>query len=91
VKKAALFTPSGVDHDFNFLSSVISKVSQNEQDTIVWRARTITSQWRRKRADEFWQRVKDMGLTVHCAPIGLSREKKNRTQYIRKYAIPHVS
>jgi hypothetical protein len=85
VKKSALYTPAGVDHDFNFLTSVISKVSRNEEDSTVRRYRAITSPWRKKRADEFWERIKDMGLTIHRAPLGLSREKKNRTRYIRKY------
>jgi hypothetical protein len=84
VKKSALYTPAGVDHDFNFLSSVIMNVSKTEQDPTVWRNRTIASMWRRKRADEFWQRVKNMGLTIHHAPMGISRARKNYTRYIRK-------
>jgi hypothetical protein len=85
VKKSALYTPAGVDHDFNFLASVISDVSKNEQDTNVWRHRAITTLWRRKRRDEYWKMIRGMGLTVHCAPVGLSRESKNRSRYIQKY------
>jgi hypothetical protein len=84
VKKPALYTAAGVDHDFNFLTSMVSKISREEKSAVQPPGAT-TAKWRRKRGDVFWARAKDMGLIVHRAPFGLSREKENRSRYIGKY------
>ncbi|KAF2747300.1 HIT finger domain-containing protein [Sporormia fimetaria CBS 119925] len=82
VKKSQLATPAGIDHDYNFLSSIERGLQKAERD-VESKVDTSESQGSKKSRPSA-KHLSDAGITVIRAPKGLSRERENRTQWSKK-------
>ncbi|KAF2189472.1 hypothetical protein K469DRAFT_658334 [Zopfia rhizophila CBS 207.26] len=80
VKKSQLATPAGVDHDFNFITSIERGLDRAERDVNA-RGLAATNEVRtRPRKGQVTDRhFEAVGVKVIRAPKGLSRQKENTT------------
>jgi PII-like signaling protein len=81
VKKSQLATPAGIDHDFNFLTSIERSLEKAERDV---NSKTLGAalsnlQVERKKGLIGDKGYEAAGVTVIRAPKGLSRQRENAT------------
>ncbi|KAL6706773.1 Box C/D snoRNA accumulation [Coniothyrium glycines] len=80
VKKSQLVTPSGIDHDFNFLSGIernLEKAEATASATGAIPTSNATGRYHREAVN--YHRLQSAGVNVIRAPQGLSRQKENRS------------
>ena len=80
VKKNQLVTPSGVDHDFNFISGIErsrDRAGEHLQGRSIQDADSRSS---RLNQPSFRNRLALAGVTIEYAPLGLTRQKLNKTK-----------
>jgi hypothetical protein len=85
VKKSQLATPAGIDHDFNFLTSVergLEKADRHVSDKGLGAATAPHTRLRKGEPSD--QRYAAAGVTVVRAPKGLSRQRENDTHWSNK-------
>lgn len=88
VKKSAWATPSGIDHDYNYLKSVERSVDRAGQDLaergVGRRHQASTSDKRVARAQApgsaLYAYLEKHDVRVERAPVGMSRQRANRTR-----------
>ncbi|MCJ1463442.1 hypothetical protein MMC07_002049 [Pseudocyphellaria aurata] len=98
VPRADLATPRGIDHDYNFLTSIERKLEGAERDTTE-RGVMLADEdergigWKNGRRDRPMKgevRLKEAmvncGVTVRKAPTGMARAKQNKTFWNPKSA-----
>lgn len=85
VRKSELETAAGVDHDFNFLSGIERGLDGAERGL---EERGVGVQQdqrgRLKNYDAFRRRMEETRVLVERAPVGLSRQRENRTRWNAK-------
>ncbi|KAJ4296756.1 Box C/D snoRNA accumulation [Kalmusia sp. IMI 367209] len=85
VKKSQLSTPSGIDHDYNFLTSIERSLERAERQVEDRGLGSLSGPRRdaqiRQPADQHYAAA---GVTVVRAPKGLSRQKENKTHRSKK-------
>jgi hypothetical protein len=82
VKKSELVTPSGIDHDFNFLSGIERNLEKAEKKVASATAADppTEAQSKRERAGVSYRKIEEAaGVTIIQAPQGLSRQKENKS------------
>lgn len=91
VKKDQLTTPAGIDHDYNFLTSIERGVDRAEElvsdlgPVETTKGRTPLKKW--EVSDKHYAAV---GVTVVKAPKGMSRQKQNNTHRSKRYGLLSV-
>lgn len=78
MKKSQLTTPAGIDHDFNFLTSIERGLEKAEREASGSGLGAASSDVRTVRKVGAG-RYAAAGVTVIPAPKGLSRQKENNT------------
>ncbi|KAF2691024.1 hypothetical protein K458DRAFT_438734 [Lentithecium fluviatile CBS 122367] len=78
VKKSQLATPAGIDHDFNYLTSVERELERADRH-VEGRDSGNASALQKKGRNITDRHFADAGVTVIRAPKGLSRQKVNKT------------
>ncbi|GAB7346915.1 hypothetical protein MBLNU459_g1985t1 [Dothideomycetes sp. NU459] len=85
VKKNELTTAAGIDHDFNFLSGIERTFDQADKalrDRGMEASGGLKKRWH---AEGPLQRyIRENGIRVDRAPVGMSRQKSNQTRFIQK-------
>lgn len=89
VPKSTLATAGGIDRDYNFLTGVERSIDRADKETSE-RGVSLTGQgkagfekrWHDKGA--LARYLRDHGIVVHKAPIGMARQKANQTRFIQK-------
>jgi hypothetical protein len=83
VPKSQLFTPAGIDHDYNFITSI--ERSRAELDAKVPESKRVESHFLRAGIASKNKNIQDrLDLTrvkIEWAPIGMSRQKRNQTRW----------
>ncbi|KAH0367941.1 hypothetical protein KCU65_g4270, partial [Aureobasidium melanogenum] len=89
VSKSTLQTAGGIDRDYNFLSGVERNLSRADAETtsrgvsLDGKAKPIfQKRWHDNGA--LGKYLRDNGIVVHKAPIGMARQKANQTRFIQK-------
>ncbi|KAF2267094.1 hypothetical protein CC78DRAFT_542034 [Lojkania enalia] len=85
IKKSQLATPAGVDHDFNFLTSIERGMERAESDLIergIAGTGAVQKGWRKGEIID--RRLDAIGVSVIRAPEGLSRHKENKTRKTKR-------
>ncbi|PVI03834.1 hypothetical protein DM02DRAFT_611954 [Periconia macrospinosa] len=79
VKRSQLETPAGIDHDFNFLTSIERGLQRAErvENTTSGSASALQHGGNRRKISN--QQLEAAGVAVIRAPQGLSRQKQNAT------------
>lgn len=85
MKRSELATPSGIDHDYNFLTG-IERSLENAERQVEGRTSGNLSDPRRDSQvrQPTDQNFAAAGVTVIRAPKGLSRQKENKTHRSKK-------
>jgi len=80
IKKSQLVTPAGIDHDFNFITSVERGLERAERE-VNGRGLGAAPEVRKeaRRGEVSARDFSAAGVTVVRAPKGLSRQKENKT------------
>lgn len=84
MKKSQLVTPAGIDHDFNFLTSIERDIEKAEQglakssDRFHSTERSSSSQSSPKDQTQY-NTLQAAGVRVIRAPKGMSRQKENKS------------
>lgn len=86
VTKTKLVTPSGVDHDYNFISGIERAVERSSDDV---EARKIGGDPSGKHrlptpGSNLEKRIRETGVIVERAPVGMTRQKQNNTRWNQK-------
>lgn len=83
MKRADLATPKGIDHDFNYLTSIERKLDRAEKDAL---SRGLVLEEERRRSKQpvkgetqFNAAIERCGVIVAKAPKGMTRSKQNET------------
>lgn len=92
MKRSQLATPAGIDHDFNFLSGIERAFETVDRD-VVGRGIGVESsggggkrRWNGPTKGSNLQRgLAASGAIIRKAPVGMSRQKSNKTGYNAKY------
>ena len=80
MKKSQLATPAGIDHDFNYLTSVereLERAERHVEASHLGNAPALQKDTPVRKPTQ--QHLASAGVTVIRAPKGLSREKVNKT------------
>lgn len=88
MKKSQLVTPAGIDHDFNFLTSIerdMAKADNYVNSDKVASARSSKHSWTapNQKGQVSYQHLEATGVEVIRAPKGLSRQKDNKSHRSR--------
>lgn len=86
VKRDQLATAAGIDHDFNFLSGVERVFDKADKDRQI-RGIAEADQSTKKRWNDngaLQRYLRQNNILVDRAPVGMSRQKANKTRYIQK-------
>jgi hypothetical protein len=89
MSKSALSTAGGIDRDYNFLSSVERNMDRADKETSE-RGVSLSGQGKagfHKRWHDngaLARYLREHGIEVHKAPIGMARQKANQTRFIQK-------
>jgi hypothetical protein len=85
VKRSQLATAAGIDRDFNFLTGIERAFDAADRES---ESRGITSSGKRgtgpNPGSNLQQRLNASGAIIRKAPVGMSRQKSNRTQWMPK-------
>lgn len=92
MKKSQLATPAGIDHDFNFLTSIERGLEKAERQVQTHSAGSPSDPRHdaniRQPSDQHFAMA---GVTVIRAPKGLSRQKENKTHRNKRFVcIPEI-
>jgi hypothetical protein len=83
VAKSRLFTPAGIDHDYNFITSI--ERSRAELEAKVPETKRIEGHFLRagiaSRNKNIQGRLDLTRVNIEWAPIGMSRQKRNQTRW----------
>lgn len=83
VPKSQLFTPAGIDHDYNFITSI--ERSRAELEAKVPESKRMEGHFLRAGIASKNKNIQDrLDLTrvvIEWAPIGMSRQKRNQTRW----------
>ncbi|KAH0151927.1 hypothetical protein KCU67_g10043, partial [Aureobasidium melanogenum] len=89
VSKSSLQTAGGIDRDYNFLSGLERNLSRAEQQTsergvaLDGKGKPVfQKRWHDNGA--LGKYLREHGIVVHKAPIGMARQKANQTRFIQK-------
>ncbi|KAI4721614.1 hypothetical protein E4T48_02136 [Aureobasidium sp. EXF-10727] len=89
IPKSSLQTAGGIDRDYNFLSGVERNISRAETETsergvsLDGKGKAVfQKRWHDNGA--LGKYLRDNGVVVHRAPIGMARQKANQTRFIAK-------
>lgn len=99
VKRSDLATPSGIDHDYNYLTSIERQLDNAERDATergfllqsrdnekpIWRYDGLDGP--RKGEMPMKAAIERCGVVVERAPEGMARRKQNATHWDRKCAL----
>ena len=80
VKKTQLVTPSGVDHDFNFISGIErsrDRAGEHLQGQSIQNAQSRSA---RLNQPSFRNRLQLARVNIEYAPLGMTRQKLNKTR-----------
>lgn len=104
MKKSQLATPKGIDHDYNYLTSIERQIDSAERDAkyrgfIIDNGNTDHGNWRAKgldgpkKGEEPLRRATERcGVIIERAPEGMSRRKQNVTRWQKRSALrPEMS
>jgi len=93
VKRSQLATPAGIDHDFNFLSGIERAFETADRDA-VGRGIGVEGEGTARRrhngptkGSNLQRGLAASGAIIRKAPVGMSRQKANKTQYNGKCVI----
>ena len=88
MKRADLATPKGIDHDYNYLTSIERQLDQAEKDAISRGVVLDEEQSRSKQLPKGEIQLKAAlercGVIVRKAPKGMTRSKQNETNCSKK-------
>ncbi|KAL8743829.1 MAG: hypothetical protein Q9190_003854 [Brigantiaea leucoxantha] len=96
IKRAELATPRGIDHDYNYLTSIERQLDKAERDAeargiMLDNGLPMENGWRIKRSHgpakgEIFlkQAFQERRIVVDKAPDGMSRHKQNKTFWHKK-------
>ncbi|KAH8727509.1 hypothetical protein GQ44DRAFT_703351 [Phaeosphaeriaceae sp. PMI808] len=80
VKKSQLVTPSGIDHDFNFLAGIERDIEKAEKGLeTTHTTRSSWSQSQSLKGQTNYRQLEAAGVKVIQAPKGLNRQKENKS------------
>lgn len=96
VKRADLATPSGIDHDYNFLTGIERNIDNAERDAeergvildsadereLGWRQRGLSGP--AKGEAKLKAAIEQSGAIISKAPLGMTRAKQNKTHWNKK-------
>lgn len=89
MSKSSLQTASGIDRDYNFLSGLERNISRADQETsergvaLDGKGKPVfQKRWHDHGA--LGKYLREHGIVVHKAPIGMVRQKANQTRFIQK-------
>ncbi|KAK6000934.1 hypothetical protein QM012_003017 [Aureobasidium pullulans] len=89
VSKSSLQTAGGIDRDYNFLSGLERNISRADQETsergvaLDGKGKPVfQKRWHDNGA--LGKYLREHGIVVHKAPIGMARQKANQTRFIQK-------
>ena len=88
MKRSDLATPKGIDHDYNYLTSIERQLDQAEKNAIS-RGFDLEEERRRKHFPvkgevRFKDAIQRCGVVVMKAPKGMTRSKQNGTSCSKK-------
>ncbi|THX12915.1 hypothetical protein D6D13_03997 [Aureobasidium pullulans] len=89
VSKSALATAGGIDRDYNFLSGLERNIDRADKETTE-RGVSLSGHGKpvfQKRWHDngaLGKYLRENGIMVHKAPIGMARQKANQTRFIQK-------
>lgn len=84
VKRSELATPRGIDHDYNFLTSIERGLQRADDDA---EARGHENKKYEQNQAKLQRYLQSNRIIVDRAPIGMTRQKTNRTR-MTKYEAP---
>ncbi|KAF2761696.1 hypothetical protein EJ05DRAFT_507336 [Pseudovirgaria hyperparasitica] len=88
VPRSKIATPAGVDHDYNFLSGIERGVGRMEDDVDRRREERAKASSgvpnAKARGERFVERIAETRVVVHKAPVGMARQRANRTRWVKK-------
>ena len=96
MKRSHLATPRGIDHDYNYLTSIERQLDTAERDAnyrglIIHDATATSGNWKAKRLDGPKKGEEPMrkafercGVIVERAPNGMSRRRHNATYWHKR-------
>lgn len=87
VKKSQLATPSGVDHDYNFISGIERSRGRAEDHLQGRSIHDAEGRSTRLNQPAFRNRLQLARVNVEYAPLGMSRQKLNKTRLTQVRAI----
>ncbi|KAI4726184.1 hypothetical protein E4T49_06086 [Aureobasidium sp. EXF-10728] len=89
ISKSSLQTAGGIDRDYNFLSGVERNISRADKETsergvaLDGKGKAVfQKRWHDNGA--LGKYLRENGVVVHKAPIGMARQKANQTRFIAK-------
>jgi hypothetical protein len=89
IPKSTLQTSSGIDRDYNFLSGLERNIDRADKETsergvaLDGKGKAVfQKRWHDNGA--LGRYLRDNGVVVHKAPIGMARQKANQTRFIAK-------
>jgi hypothetical protein len=89
IPKSTLQTSSGIDRDYNFLSGLERNIDRADKETsergvaLDGKGKAVfQKRWNDNGA--LGRYLRDNGIVVHKAPIGMARQKANQTRFIPK-------
>jgi len=90
VRKSKLATPAGVDHDYNFIAGIERAFDGAERrlEESGLQANNSTGK-AQKRENALRQAVSRSEIIVEKAPLGMTRQKQNRTHWLPRYVSSH--
>jgi hypothetical protein len=93
IKKNQLVTPSGVDHDFNFISGIEQSRDRKGEQLQGRSIQDAQSRSARLNQPAFRNRLQSAQVDIEYAPLGMSRQKLNRTTLTKVCitSVPDVS
>lgn len=83
IKKNQLVTPSGVDHDFNFISGIEQSRDRKGEHLQGRSIQDAQSRSARLSQPAFRNRLQLARVNIEYAPLGMSRQKLNRTSFAK--------
>jgi len=86
VKRSKLATPAGVDHDYNFITGIERAFDSADRQLgeSGLQANNLTGK-AQKRENTLRQAFSRSEVIVEKAPLGMTRQKRNRTHWLPKY------
>ncbi len=82
VKRSQLATAAGIDHDYNFLTSIekaFDSAGRDADDRGI--ALRVASAWEPTSGSNYQRNLQACGVIVYRAPKGMSRQRHNHTKW----------